>query len=249
MAVLSRIAAAGFVLAIPIFLVTTNVRFLASDTGFYERGFRKYAATEATGVSLNDLDRSAGEIVAYFENDAPTLRIIVTQDGQEVSLFNSRETEHMKDVKSLMRVVYRLNEISLAFILMYVIGVFAWSGERPVRALALQAVMGVGVGAVALLAVGAFAFAGFDRAWTRFHEVVFNNDFWRLNPATDHLIQMFPERFWEEATVIVGVLTAAEALVIVAASVTYLVFGGKEGRTATRRPALSAPEAARPASR
>lgn len=234
MAVLSRIAAIGFVLAIPVFLVTTNVRFLASDTSFYERGFRKYDAAETTGVALPDLDRAAGELVAYFENDAPTLRIIVTQDGQEVSLYNSRETQHMQDVKSLMRVVYRLNEVSLAFILAYVTAVFLWSGERPLRSLALQAMAGVGVGAIALLALGAFALAGFDQAWTKLHELVFNNDLWRLNPATDHLIQMFPERFWEEATVIVAILSGAEALAIVAASIAYLVFSRRARREAPR---------------
>jgi integral membrane protein (TIGR01906 family) len=246
--VLSRIAAIGFVLAIPIFLVTTNVRFLASDTSFYERGFRKYDAAEATGVALPDLDRAAGELVAYFENDAPTLRIIVTQDGQEVSLYNSRETAHMQDVKWLMRVVYRLNEVSLAFILVYVTAVFLWSGERPMRTLAWQAMAGVGVGAGALLALGAFALAGFDQAWTKFHEIVFNNDLWRLNPATDHLIQMFPERFWEEATVIVAVLTGAEALAILGASLAYLVFS-RGARTHAARAAAPGPREARPASR
>jgi integral membrane protein (TIGR01906 family) len=74
-------------------------------------------------------------------------------------------------------------------------------------------------------AVGAFAITGFDEAWTRFHEIAFSNDLWRLDPDTDRLIQMFPEPFWEDMTYIVGGLTVLEVLVVVSVSVSYLVFG------------------------
>jgi integral membrane protein (TIGR01906 family) len=79
---------------------------------------------------------------------------------------------------------------------------------------------------------------GFEPLWDRFHEVVFTNDLWRLNPATDRLIQMFPEAFWAEATFIVGALTVAEALAIVIAAVACLLFSrdrsGEEGPPAAR---------------
>jgi integral membrane protein (TIGR01906 family) len=163
-------------------------------------------------------------MVTYFDDDSSTLRILVTQDGQEVSLFNARETEHMKDVKSLMRVVFRLNEVSLAIVLSYVVCVFIWARERPLRTLAVQSLAGVGVGVAVVAAIGAFALAGFDQAWTKFHEIVFNNDLWQLNPATDHLIQMFPEKFWEEATFFVAALTLIEVMAIVVVAVAYLVF-------------------------
>jgi hypothetical protein len=70
-------AAALYVLALPVFLVTSNVRFLAGEVRFYERGFREYGAVEATGLPLPELDRAAEEIVDYFEDDADTLRIVV----------------------------------------------------------------------------------------------------------------------------------------------------------------------------
>jgi len=223
MLLLTRLAAGCFILALPVFLITTNVRFLASDTGFYRHGFREYHADRATGISMADLDRAAGEIVSYFEDDSATLRVIVSQDGQETSLFNTRETEHMKDVKTLMRFVYRANEVSLAVVLSYVVCVFLWARERSLRTLAVQAIAGVGVGFGVVAVIGAFALTGFDAAWTRFHEIVFNNDLWLLNPATDHLIQMFPEGFWQESTIIVGALTLAEAAAIVVAALAYLV--------------------------
>lgn len=213
-----------FVVALPVFLVTTNVRFLASEERFYERGFREHDSEERTGLPLAELDRAAGQIIDYFEDDARTLRIIVVDDGEEVSLFNPRETEHMQDVKDLMRAVYRLNEISLAVVLVYVGATVLWAREHSARDLAQRSLIAVAVGAAFVAVVGGFALAGFDSAWNTFHELAFRNDLWQLDPDTDRLIQMFPEPFWAEATLIVGGLTVVEvAAVVVAATATLLL--------------------------
>ena len=248
MVVVSRLAAACFIIFLPIFLITSNVRILASNADYYQHGFRKYQATQATGIPLADLDRAAGQIIDYFEDDSTSLRIIVSEDGQETSLFNARETEHMKDVKTLMRFVYRLNEVSLAIVLTYVGAVFLWSREKSLRTLAAQAIAGVGVGFAAIAAVGVFALTGFDQTWTRFHELVFSNDLWKLNPATDHLIQMFPEKFWQEATYLVGGLTLAEALVVVVTATAYLLFArGPKAKPTGKAPATAPTAASDPA--
>jgi integral membrane protein (TIGR01906 family) len=240
MGLLSRLATACFIVAIPLLLVTANVRFLAGDLRFYKHGFRSYDAAQSTGIALPELDRAAREIIDYFENDASTLRIIVSQDGQEVSLFNARETEHMKDVKTLMRAVYRVNEISLAYVLIYVTAVFLWSTEKPLESLARRALIGVGAGFAAVLFVGVFALTGFNSAWTRFHEIVFRNDLWKLNPDTDHLIQMFPEGFWREATYIVGGLTLIEATLIVVVAAVTLYLRREPARQVQERPGARA---------
>jgi len=64
---------------------------------------------------------------------------------------------------------------------------------------------------------------GFDSAWTQFHQLAFSNDFWQLNPRTDHLIQMFPEAFWQEVTTLIVMAILLEAFLIVGASVVYLL--------------------------
>ena len=232
MPLLSRIATIAFVVALPLLLVTLNVRILTSEPRFQEWGFRRYDADVTTGIALAELDRAAGEIVDYFENDADTLRIVVVENGEEGSLFNARETAHMEDVKGVVRAVYRVNEVALGFVLVYIAATVLWSGERSPRRLARETLIGVGVGAVVVLGVGAFALTGFEAAWDRFHEIVFSNDFWRLDPDTDHLIQMFPEAFWEDATFIVAALTLAEAVVLVIAATAYLALTRERSRPA-----------------
>jgi integral membrane protein (TIGR01906 family) len=222
MLLLSRAAAVLFVVAVPILLVTTNVRVLASEVRYYRHGFREYDAEARTGIPLRELDRAGTEIVDYFHNDADTLRIVVNANGEEESLFNARETAHMRDVKALMRTLFRVQEGTLAFVLSYVTCVFLWSSERSLRRLATLSLLGIGAGLVFVAAVGFFVVSGFDSAWTALHEVIFRNDFWQLDPDTDHLIQMFPEPFWEEASYIVGLASAAEAIVIAVIATLYL---------------------------
>jgi integral membrane protein (TIGR01906 family) len=52
--------------------------------------------------------------------------------------------------------------------------------------------------------VGAATFLDFDQLFLTFHETVFHNNYWQLDPATDHLIQMFPFDFWYDAMVTVA---------------------------------------------
>jgi len=221
---LPAIASVGFVLALPILLFTTNIRFLASDTGYLEGGLRRHDAAENTGIALNELDYAVGAIVRYFEDDAQTLRILVFTDGQETALFSEDETLHMEDVKGLMRAIFRANEVALGFVLAYVAATVLWTGERSGRALARETLAAVGAGAVVGVVVGIIALVGFDGAWNQLHEILFTNDLWLLDPRTDRLIQMFPETFWAEATFIVVGMALAEAVVLVGGAGGYLWF-------------------------
>ena len=239
---LGMVATVGFVLALPILLFTTNIRFLASDSGYLEGGIRRHDAAEATGIALGELDYAVGAIVRYFEDDADTLRLLVFANGEEAALFSAEETIHMQDVKGLMRTIFRANEVSLGFVLAYVAGTVLWSGERSGRGLAKETLAAVGVGAALGLAVGILAIVGFDSAWERMHEIIFTNDFWLLDPTTDRLIQMFPEAFWQEATFIVVGLALGEAVVLIAVAGAYLWFT-RTPRVESREAIAEAPEA------
>ena len=221
---IGMVATAGFVLALPILLFTTNIRFLASDTGYLEGGLRRHDAAENTDIALGELDYAVASIVRYFEDDAETLRILVFTGGEETVLFSEEETIHMEDVKGLMRTIFRANEVALGFVLAYVAGAALWSGERSGRDLAKETLAAVGVGGAAGVFVGILAIVGFESAWERLHEIIFTNDFWLLDPSRDRLIQMFPESFWQEATFIVVGLALAEAVVLVAIAGGYLWF-------------------------
>ncbi|UCH86406.1 MAG: TIGR01906 family membrane protein [Dehalococcoidia bacterium] len=204
-------------------LVTSNVRWAANETRLYQYSFDRYDAEDVTGISRSELDRAADRLVHYFNDDDETIRIFVQEDDSRVPLFNERETGHLTDVKNLFRTVFRVQEASLAFALVFMVAVFIWATEAPLRLLA-RIVLGASLFTLGLLALfGVLALVGFDELFLRFHLVAFTNDLWKLNSATDHLIQMFPRDFWFDATMLVAGLTAIEAVLLALLSAVYLV--------------------------
>jgi integral membrane protein (TIGR01906 family) len=231
MSALRRIASVLFVLALPAALVTTNIRFIANEPRVYRYAVDDFGAVATTGIARDELLRAMGELRAYFKagGDEP-VSILVERQGREQSLFNPRETAHLKDVKDRFKLQNAVQEFSVLYVLTYIAAVVIWSREITVRRLAVNTMIGCGITVLAIGGAGAFGLSGFDSAWTQFHEVLFSNDFWLLNPRTDHLIQIFPPEFWQNIVFFIGLLTAAEAALILLVAGLYL------GATARRAP-------------
>ena len=226
-----------FVAAVPLFLLLSNVRVAAMEPRVYEYSFSQYDAVERTGIERAQLDRAAREIVDYFRNDESQLATRVVVDGREEALFNPREVQHMQDVKALFRTVFRLHEIAFVYVVGYVAAVFLWSRERPLRRLGRQCQLAGGLTA-GVMAGGAVAvLVGFDSLFRQFHLLSFANDFWQLNPRTDHLIQMFPQGFWFDVSLVVGLVTIAQGALLALAGWAYVRWLDRRGRRERATPA------------
>ena len=216
------IATVLVIVALPVFIVLTNVRIAAVEPRVHEYSFARYDGETRTGVERAELDRAAREIITYFRNDADLLDIEVTVDGEREPLFREREVLHMRDVKWLMQATFRVHEIAFVCLVVCVTGIFLWSREQPLTRLAEQ-VRVAGVLTVVLLGISALAvLVGFDSLFRQFHVISFANDLWKLSPARDHLIQMYPQGFWFDVTLAVGLLSAAEGALLALAGHAYL---------------------------
>ena len=89
-------------LAIPALLVTTNLRVLLFDRGFYEAGFAKNGIVESTGLSREVLSSAAEQMITYFEGGDPVSLVVDKEWGRE-RVFNEREQIHLADVRDLVR--------------------------------------------------------------------------------------------------------------------------------------------------
>jgi integral membrane protein (TIGR01906 family) len=217
------LATVAFVLALPIALISTNVRILANAPLVYRYAFDRYDAESTTGLSRADLDSTAAALREYFNDNEKTFYHTVTQDGLQTSVFNARETRHMQDVKHLFVIVNHAQELSVVYVLAYVVAMFIWWREGSLRQLAAQCLAGLALGALFVGGIAIFAAFGFESAFERFHTLLFANGTWEFNPATDHLIQMFPEPFWRDMTVALGLMCLAEAAAIGVVSAVYLL--------------------------
>lgn len=220
------IATVLFLVAVPLFFVLTNVRVAASEPLVYDYAYSQHDGVTRTGIDREQLDIATDEIVDYFRNgtDDQLLDTRVVVDGEMRALFSQREILHMRDVKNLFQIAFRAHEIAFVYIVVYTVMVVLWSRERTLRDLAQQLII-AGCATVAILGIAAIGLlVGFESAFEQFHLLSFDNDFWRLNPETSHLVQMFPLEFWFEVTLAVGVLTVIQGSLVAIGGYGYLVW-------------------------
>jgi integral membrane protein (TIGR01906 family) len=194
-----------FVACIPVFLVTSNVRWVINAPFLYSYGFDKYDIPERTGIERDELIKAGAAFRDYFNNDDDVLDVRVVQDGVLRSIYNAREIAHMSDVKVLVKGVWDLHTATGGFI-----GAFLLVGALLYRrrwiGMAARFVGWGGLTTLGLLVVaGLIAIVGFDRLFLAFHLISFSNDLWQLDPRRDMLLMMFPQGFFLDATLwIVG---------------------------------------------
>ncbi len=236
------ITGALFILAIPVFLLLSNVRIAAMEQRVYGYSFSTYDVEAVTGIDREQLDRAAAEMIQYFKDDEPLLTTRVRVAGEEQPLFSPKETLHMRDVKNLFQRAFFFQELAFVYIVGYIVTVFLWARERSLRKLAQQCLYG-GLFTAAILTVAAAAMlTGFDALFRQFHLLSFSNDFWELDPDVDHLVQMFPQGFWFRVSFLVGVATLLEGLALAGAAYATLRWlqQPEPSRPAERRPAAEA---------
>jgi integral membrane protein (TIGR01906 family) len=152
-----------------------------------------------TGFAPADLRAVTDAILADLVLGPPEFDVAL--DGQPV--LNERERGHMRDVRAVFGTFYVLAGIA-AIVL---VGAFLTArGPRARARLWRRLGLSGRVIAVATIAGGIAGLLFFDTAFLLFHELFFPPDSFLFDPSTERLVQLFPETFWIETAVGVGVV-------------------------------------------
>ncbi|RME44843.1 MAG: TIGR01906 family membrane protein [Chloroflexi bacterium] len=216
------------ILLLPVFLTLTNVRILMTSS-FARWEYAKPDFPNPTIVPLEDRQPIVDTTLAYVKGagDESLIADMTFDDGRPV--YNQREIRHLTDVRVLVRRTSIAHIVSGLVILLgaaYLI----WTGRSraAARALATGSALTVGIiGGIGIIAALAFRFF-----FVRFHRIFFEGGTWMF-PTTDTLIQVFPEKFWFDASLLIVILTLVEAAVI---GVLALAWLGIRRRRARRQP-------------
>ena len=150
---------------------------MGRDAALYARCFHAFADTSRFGVPESAYDGIAEDIAAYLSGAEADL-----------SLFNAREQAHLSDIRALFRLFDR-----------------AWLLLIPAAALAVILAARhdsrgywAGLALTFLLLAGLAAWIALDfvNAFIALHRLLFTNDLWLLDPQTDLLICLMPERMF-----------------------------------------------------
>ena len=215
---LGRLAVVLFILAIPTFLVTSNVRMAFDSLNLYRYGFERYNVVSATGLDMGQLMTVAQEFIDYFNSSQELLDTRVVIDGEQRDLFNEGEILHMRDVKGMVVAVHRLQEVTGAYILGYaVVLLLATRGKgtcKGTRALAGRVIWGSLV-TVGLLGFGGLAsLVGFDQLFDLFHVLGFTSGTYTFDPRYNYLTRLFTEGFFMDATLFIAVSAVVQAALL-----------------------------------
>ena len=188
----------GFGLAFMI--LSSNGLALVFDAGFYARGEAEQRVEEVYGLSPSTLGPVNAGIVDFF-GSYRTLAESFSAAGADPEFFGERETVHMEDVRGLIRLVGTIESVALAVSALCAIALIALLGRGVVQRIGAGLVIGGGLTIALGVFLGALTVVDFGGLFTQLHLLSFTNDFWILDPRTDHLIQMFPFGFWKGAMV------------------------------------------------
>jgi integral membrane protein (TIGR01906 family) len=231
------VASLLLILALPVFFTGTAVRFLFAWQPLYEYGFDRYRVAATTGIDRSDLSRAAGALIAYFNDDEPRVNLTVSQNGARRELFTEREVLHLVDVKALVRGFARAQELAL-FVIVAVVAFAAWRERwKAARRSGAAMIWGSGLTFALLIALGALSFADFEALFLQFHLISFQaNDYWLLDPRIHNLIAMFPAPVWFDATLLLALIIALQALITLIAGWQIRRFLGTPAPTAAPLP-------------
>lgn len=133
------------------------------------------------------------------------------------SLFNERELSHMHDVKVVTQGF--LNAWYLVLLILALLGFWGWRGKwMPYYIQGLRRggwlTLGIAV-AVGLVATLGTSGSGdlFWQFFSDFHGLFFKGDSW-LFAYSDTLIRLYPLKFWQDAVLYIGLITALGALAL-----------------------------------
>jgi len=230
---LSNLLSVLVVILVPIILPLTAIRIVINHW-FPEVEYRMPGfPSDPYGFTFNERMEYAHYAIEYLRNDADIsyLGDLKFPDGEKApwqscqfmedctKFYNDRELQHMLDVKNVAMAARNIWLILL--VVLVVLGILAWRGGwggsfRDALSLGGWLTLGLmGVLAVAVLLL-------FDWLFVIFHRIFFQGNTW-IFYNSDSLIRLFPERFWSDAFLWVGGLTALMALAL------GLLFRNKKG--------------------
>lgn len=208
---LQRLLQAIIVITLPPLLVLVSVRLVMTEAFLQLEYNRPGFPEDEYGFTTEDRLEYGPYGVNYLLNDADISYLGDLEiDGQPA--FDMDELQHMEDVKIVTQ---------RAFQVMLIVGSL-WAGSSillvrrpPTRKALRQAWRWGGLATFVLIGVGLVAVVvSWGFFFDTFHEILFADGTWQFY-RSDTLIRLYPEQFWFDAAVSIGILTITGAALAV----------------------------------
>jgi integral membrane protein (TIGR01906 family) len=199
------------ILALPPVLVLTSVRLVMTEVFLQIEYHRPGFPDDRFGFTRDDRLHYAPYAVRYLHNDADIsyLGQLAFPDGQP--LFTDRELQHMEDVKEVTRSAFRTLTALAGILALSAL----WLARRPSSRRWLWRALSDGALLTIFLILGLLmlSLVAWQFFFDNFHTLFFEGDSWVFS-TSDTLIRLFPQQFWFDAALSVGMLSLMGSLAI-----------------------------------
>ena len=203
------------------FLILANYKNSIFNYQFYNPEYEKngiYHKFNQTVVSNVTID-----LFMYLNGNANELSSTAND------FFSERDKIHLKDVKyliSISKIVYAINVILFLLAIIYLL---ILDKSKFKRSLAFIFIITAVLYALFFIVVY-FNQQSFASSFTQMHYLLFDNDYWILDPQKDNLINLYPQQFWFDITqkILVGTLIYAVLFLVIGINILlYIYFKNK----------------------
>lgn len=209
-------------IAMLLILIISSFEIAAySDYGWYEKEYEKYQVLADLEMEMPDVMEVTEEMMSYLRGNREDLVVHTIVDGKKQEFFNDREKAHMVDVRNLFVGGLWLRRGAVVLFLLTVGLILATKGDWK-QVLPRTFLIGTGAIFAATIGLGALVSTNFNKYFTLFHEIFFDNDLWLLDPSTDLLIRLLPEGFFYDMVTRIGITFSIGMVLLIVCSICVL---------------------------
>ena len=156
----------------------------------------EYKTYENLPFSIDDtsLKTLASELMEYISGKLLFLETKVPINGIITDFYSIRSKIHMADVRNIIVTLKNVNYVSM---LLCIISLFKIiNTENVIIKLKKIYIRTTIIITSALIIIFVFGLINFDSFFIKFHELLFTNDLWLLDPSEDYIICLLPEKIF-----------------------------------------------------
>lgn len=189
--------------------ILMSVEQIGTDAELYCQLQAEALVPERYGISNGDLRLMNDGLAQCLKGDSEVLKDL---KGEIFPGFNEKELIHMEDCRRLFALARAVKGAALiGGSAMVIIGVIALKGRDKIN---LACCLSPLVLIVPLGILAVWAMMDFNSAFNFFHEMLFTNDLWLLDPRTDWLIRVCPQSMFMNMGMRIGIMSMIFALAV-----------------------------------
>ena len=199
-----KIILAGAAITLVFIILFTSLQIISFNRSFYREKFDQYGVYTEFEGNKTLVDNEFDYVLSYLEGSEKEIKS---------TFYNEKEKRHLKDVKQLFQTASVLLWLSIGLLVM--LGFYLLRTKQMsvlLRGLILGSASLLGLNLLLLVSV----ILQFNASFVVFHQLLFSNNLWILNPVTDNLINLLPPQiFYDLALKLAVIITLISTLVLI----------------------------------